>query len=99
MSFALILASISFLMVVFWGRPFLALLRHWQIGKRIRIDGPDRHFTKLGTPTMGGILITVPVVDHCSFEYLQSPGPDRHRALHFGAAGCDDRLCDTGRPG
>lgn len=62
MSFALILASISFLMVVFWGRPFLALLRHWQIGKRIRIDGPDRHFTKLGTPTMGGILITVPVV-------------------------------------
>jgi len=60
--FALILASISFLMVVFWGRPYLSLLRHWKIGKRIRIDGPDGHFTKMGTPTMGGILITVPVL-------------------------------------
>lgn len=62
MGFALILASISFLMVVFWGRPYLSLLRHWKIGKRIRIDGPDGHFTKMGTPTMGGILITVPVL-------------------------------------
>jgi phospho-N-acetylmuramoyl-pentapeptide-transferase len=61
-SFALILASISFLMVVFWGRPFLRLLEHWKIGKRIRIDGPDRHFTKMGTPTMGGLLILIPVV-------------------------------------
>ena len=62
MGFALILASISFLMVVFWGWPYISLLRHWHIGKRIRIDGPDGHFTKMGTPTMGGILITVPVL-------------------------------------
>ncbi len=62
MGFALILASISFLMVVFWGWPYLTLLRRWRIGKRIRIDGPQGHFTKLGTPTMGGILITVPVL-------------------------------------
>ena len=27
------------------------------IGKRIRIDGPRDHQTKLGTPTMGGLLI------------------------------------------
>jgi len=62
MSFALILASISFLMVVFWGWPYISLLRRWKIGKRIRIDGPDGHFTKMGTPTMGGVLITVPVL-------------------------------------
>lgn len=62
MSFALILASISFLMVVFWGWPYLSLLKRWHIGKRIRIDGPHSHFTKMGTPTMGGILITVPVI-------------------------------------
>jgi phospho-N-acetylmuramoyl-pentapeptide-transferase len=49
-------------MVVFWGRPYLSLLRHWKIGKRIRIDGPDEHFTKMGTPTMGGVLITIPVL-------------------------------------
>lgn len=62
MGFALILASISFVMVVFWGRPYLNLLRKWRIGKRIRIDGPNGHLTKLGTPTMGGLLITIPVV-------------------------------------
>lgn len=62
MDFALILASLSFLMVVFWGRPYLSLLRHWEIGKRIRINGPDGHLSKMGTPTMGGLLITVPVI-------------------------------------
>ncbi len=62
MGFALILASLSFLMVVFWGAPFINLLKRWKIGKRIRIDGPDGHFTKMGTPTMGGVLITVPVL-------------------------------------
>jgi len=61
-SFALILASISFLMVVFWGGPYIALLKRWGVGKRIRIDGPSGHFTKMGTPTMGGVLITVPVM-------------------------------------
>ncbi len=60
--FALILASISFLMVVFWGWPYITLLKRWGIGKRIRIDGPGEHFTKMGTPTMGGVLITVPVL-------------------------------------
>jgi phospho-N-acetylmuramoyl-pentapeptide-transferase len=49
-------------MVVIWGRPFLKLLKHLKIGKQIRIDGPEGHFTKLGTPTMGGILISLPVV-------------------------------------
>jgi phospho-N-acetylmuramoyl-pentapeptide-transferase len=49
-------------MVVFWGRPYLSLLRRLKIGKRIRIDGPDEHFTKMGTPTMGGVLITIPVL-------------------------------------
>jgi len=61
-SFALILASISFLMVVFWGGPYISLLKRWRIGKRIRIDGPSGHQTKMGTPTMGGVLITVPVI-------------------------------------
>jgi phospho-N-acetylmuramoyl-pentapeptide-transferase len=61
-SFGLILASISFLMVVFWGGPYIGLLKRWRVGKRIRIDGPSGHQTKMGTPTMGGALITVPVI-------------------------------------
>lgn len=62
MSFGLILASISFLMVVFWGGPYISLLKRWRVGKRIRIDGPSGHQTKMGTPTMGGALITIPVI-------------------------------------
>jgi phospho-N-acetylmuramoyl-pentapeptide-transferase len=33
-----------------------------KIGKQIRIEGPQRHFTKLGTPTMGGWLFIIPVL-------------------------------------
>ncbi len=62
MRFALVLSSISFLMVVFWGAPYISLLKHWKIGKHIRVDGPHGHYSKMGTPTMGGVLITLPVL-------------------------------------
>jgi phospho-N-acetylmuramoyl-pentapeptide-transferase len=62
MDFALILASISFLLAVVWGPLLIRILRHYKIGKRIRIDGPRGHMTKQGTPTMGGLMIVVPVM-------------------------------------
>ena len=62
MDFALLLASISFLLAVGWGPLLIRLLRRYGIGKRIRIDGPTGHWTKLGTPTMGGLMIVVPVL-------------------------------------
>jgi phospho-N-acetylmuramoyl-pentapeptide-transferase len=62
MDFALILASISFVLAVVWGPLLIHILRHYKIGKRIRIEGPRGHQTKLGTPTMGGLMIVVPVV-------------------------------------
>jgi phospho-N-acetylmuramoyl-pentapeptide-transferase len=62
MDFALILASISFLLAVVWGPLLIRILRRYKIGKRIRIDGPRGHQTKMGTPTMGGLMIVVPVV-------------------------------------
>lgn len=40
----------------------MRILRHYRIGKRIRIDCPDDHESKMGTPTMGGLMIVVPVV-------------------------------------
>jgi phospho-N-acetylmuramoyl-pentapeptide-transferase len=60
-SMALALAGFSFMLTVIWGRPLLRVLRHLRIGKAIRIEGPQRHFTKLGTPTMGGVMIILPV--------------------------------------
>ncbi len=62
MDFALILASISFLLAVGWGPLLIHILRHYHIGKRIRIDGPRGHRSKLGTPTMGGLMVVVPVL-------------------------------------
>jgi phospho-N-acetylmuramoyl-pentapeptide-transferase len=60
-SMALSLAAFSFLLTMIWGEPLLRVLRHLKMGESIRIDGPQRHFTKSGTPTMGGVLIIVPV--------------------------------------
>ncbi len=37
-------------------------LRELQIGQFIREEGPERHQTKAGTPTMGGVLIVISTV-------------------------------------
>ncbi len=58
---ALSLAGLSFMMTVIWGGPLLRILRHFKIGKQIRVEEPGRHFIKMGTPTMGGVMIILPV--------------------------------------
>jgi phospho-N-acetylmuramoyl-pentapeptide-transferase len=60
-SMALALAGFSFIMTVIWGNPFLRILLSLKIGETIRVEGPERHFSKLGTPTMGGLLFIAPV--------------------------------------
>ena len=60
-SMALALSAFSFLLTVIWGQPLLRILRMLNIGEKIRIDGPKSHISKLGTPTMGGVLILFPV--------------------------------------
>ncbi len=56
------LSGLSFLLALIWGEPLLRALRHFRIGKVIRVEGPQRHFEKMGTPTMGGVMIILPVV-------------------------------------
>lgn len=58
---ALALSGLSFMMTVIWGGPLLRVLRHFKIGKLIRVEGPKSHFTKMGTPTMGGVMFILPV--------------------------------------
>jgi phospho-N-acetylmuramoyl-pentapeptide-transferase len=58
---AISLAALAFMMTVVWGGPLLRILRHYKIGKLIRVEEPGRHFTKMGTPTMGGVMILLPV--------------------------------------
>ncbi|HTX92022.1 MAG TPA: phospho-N-acetylmuramoyl-pentapeptide-transferase [Anaerolineales bacterium] len=59
---ALSLAGLAFMMTVIWGGPLLRILRHFKIGKIIRVEEPGAHMVKMGTPTMGGLMVIVPVL-------------------------------------
>jgi phospho-N-acetylmuramoyl-pentapeptide-transferase len=59
---ALSVGGVTFLLGVIWGSPFVEILRRLKIGKQIRAEIMDKHQGKIGTPTMGGIMIVVPVV-------------------------------------
>jgi len=59
---ALSLAGLSFMMTVIWGGPLLRVLRHFRIGKQIRVEEPGHHAVKMGTPTMGGVMFILPVL-------------------------------------
>ena len=61
-TFVLSLAMLSFVLTVIWGTPLLRVLRHYKIGKIIRVDEPGHHNVKMGTPTMGGVLFILPVL-------------------------------------
>jgi phospho-N-acetylmuramoyl-pentapeptide-transferase len=57
-TFRTLMAGIMALSVSFFlGPRLIALLTRKQIGQQIRSDGPATHFSKAGTPTMGGALI------------------------------------------
>ncbi len=53
---------ISFAIVVVLMPAFIRLLRRIGMGKRIRLEGPETHYAKEGTPAMGGLLIVVVVL-------------------------------------
>jgi phospho-N-acetylmuramoyl-pentapeptide-transferase len=59
---ALSLAGLSYMMTVIWGGPLLRVLRHFKIGKIIRVEEPGRHAIKMGTPTLGGVMFILPVL-------------------------------------
>lgn len=62
MSIPLALGTLSFLLSVIWGSPLIRWLRSHRIGKQIRIEEPGSNQVKMGTPTMGGIMILIPVI-------------------------------------
>jgi len=52
------LAGITAMLISFAVGPWLIkLLKKNQIGQEIRLNGPQSHFNKKGTPSMGGVLI------------------------------------------
>ncbi|HEY1011905.1 MAG TPA: phospho-N-acetylmuramoyl-pentapeptide-transferase [Herpetosiphonaceae bacterium] len=59
---ALLLAGAAFVMTLLLGRWWIRWLKANNIGKSIRVDGPESHQIKTGTPTMGGVMIIAAVV-------------------------------------
>src|SRR5262245_31712149 len=57
-TFRALLAGLTALAISFCLGPVLIRrLSSMKVGQQIREDGPERHLTKAGTPTMGGVLI------------------------------------------
>jgi phospho-N-acetylmuramoyl-pentapeptide-transferase len=59
---ALTLGAVSFLIGVLIGKPVINWLRDRGIGKHVRIEAPQSHQIKTGTPTMGGLIFIIPLV-------------------------------------
>ncbi len=55
-------AAVTALLIVFLFGPYvIEKLRVLKFGQSVRIDGPQTHLAKTGTPTMGGVLIIAAV--------------------------------------
>jgi phospho-N-acetylmuramoyl-pentapeptide-transferase len=60
LTFRAILGVLTTLLISFIiGPTFIRRLSQLQIGQNVRLDGPQNHLSKAGTPTMGGSLILV----------------------------------------
>ncbi|MBE2895036.1 phospho-N-acetylmuramoyl-pentapeptide-transferase [Spirabiliibacterium falconis] len=58
LTFRSIVALLTALMICLWiGPKVIRRLQMLQIGQVVRHDGPESHFSKRGTPTMGGVMI------------------------------------------
>ncbi len=52
----------AFLICLLLGPKVIKMLSKMQVGQYIRDDGPESHFNKAGTPTMGGVMIIFSIV-------------------------------------
>ncbi len=62
MARALLLAAAAFVLTLITEGLWVRFARKHRIGKQIRVEGPQTHMIKMGTPTMGGLMIVLTVV-------------------------------------
>lgn len=55
-------AVMAFAIAILAGPVVIPMLRRMKFGQSIREEGPERHYAKAGTPTMGGVLILLALV-------------------------------------
>lgn len=54
--------AVSFLITLILGPILIPLLKRLKVGQSIREEGPESHYKKSGTPTMGGIIMVIAVI-------------------------------------
>jgi phospho-N-acetylmuramoyl-pentapeptide-transferase len=64
---------LAFAGIVILAPIYIGLLQRLGYGKQIRTDGPEAHYGKAGTPTMGGMLIVVVVLFLAMALRLEGP--------------------------
>jgi phospho-N-acetylmuramoyl-pentapeptide-transferase len=52
----------SLIITILLGPLFIPMLRRLKFGQQIRLEGPKSHYSKAGTPTMGGVIILLAVL-------------------------------------
>ena len=63
LSFRAIASILTALCLSLWMGPrLIERLQMLQIGQVVRNDGPESHFSKRGTPTMGGVMILAAII-------------------------------------
>lgn len=55
-------AGLAFLIALISGPLVIPVLRRLKFGQSIRQEGPERHYAKAGTPTMGGLIILLAIL-------------------------------------
>ena len=58
---AILTALTALLLTLWWGPAVIRRLGQLKGGQPLRTDGPQSHFSKAGTPTMGGLLILLSI--------------------------------------
>ena len=64
---------LAFAGIVILAPIYIGLLQRLGYGKQIRTDGPEAHYGKAGTPTMGGMLVVVVVLFLAMALRLEGP--------------------------
>ena len=59
---AALAAGIALIISLAMGPFMIPFLRRLKVGQSIREEGPQRHYAKAGTPTMGGLIIITAVM-------------------------------------
>lgn len=93
---AALLFLLSFFVALAWAPTLIGVLRSYNVGKQIRLDGPQSHMVKAGTPTMGGwlIIVTSLVIAAIFVREVAVLAPIALALLAFGLFGSIDDLAN-----